>query len=78
MYASRSWRDVEVFDRVGSGDAFAAGFLFGLMGEVPLNDAIEIAVASSILAMASPGDSLDVTRAEIQALVSSLGAAPVR
>ena len=56
----------DVLDRVGSGDAFAAGFIHGVLSGVSRQRAIELAAASSVLAMTSPGDGLAVTLAEIE------------
>ena len=78
VYASQSWHDVDVLDRVGSGDAFAAGILYGMLEGLPISDTIETAVASSVLAMATPGDSLSVSKKEIDSAVSSSSVAPVR
>ncbi|RMI09657.1 sugar kinase [Cellulomonas triticagri] len=48
--------DLEVLDRVGSGDAFAAGLVAGLLRGDRLPDALERAVATGALAMTTPGD----------------------
>lgn len=49
-------RDIEILDRVGGGDSFASGFLYGLLqGESPRR-ALEIGVAHGALAMSTPGD----------------------
>jgi len=58
--------DVEVFDRVGGGDSFASGFIYGLMsGREPLW-ALQCGVAHGALAMSTPGDTSMASRAEVE------------
>ncbi len=58
-------RDVEILDRVGSGDAFAAGFIYGLLaGEGPAW-ALRCGLAHGALAMSTPGDNSMATLAEV-------------
>jgi len=66
------WRDVEIVDRVGGGDAFAAGFLAGYL-EAPerLDHALSLASAASALKHTMPGDFLRATRAEIDAAIEA-------
>lgn len=65
---SHRHRDLPVMDRVGSGDAFAAGLLDGLLGESDPQHAVEAGAAAAVLATTTPGDSLVATRAEVEAL----------
>lgn len=65
---SREHRDLPVMDRVGSGDAFAAGLLDGLLGGSDLQHAVDNAAAAAVLATTTPGDSLVATRAEVETL----------
>ncbi len=61
-------RDVEVVDRLGGGDAFAAGFLAGyLENPAALQRAVNLGAAASALKHTMPGDFLSATRAEIEA-----------
>jgi 2-dehydro-3-deoxygluconokinase len=71
VYKARAYKDVEVLDRVGSGDAFASGFIFGMLSGEAFQQAIEVAAASAALSLACPGDGLTSTLSEIQRLVSS-------
>jgi 2-dehydro-3-deoxygluconokinase len=72
ILATSEWRTVEVVDRLGGGDAFAAGFLAGYL-ENPdsLTRAVNLGAAASALKHTMPGDFLSATRAEIEAAVSS-------
>ena len=69
---------VEVLDRVGSGDAFDAGLIHGMLSGVPVSEAVETAVASAVLSLASLGDGLSASLEEIRRLAKRSGAAPLR
>jgi 2-dehydro-3-deoxygluconokinase len=66
------WKDVEIVDRVGGGDAFAGGFIVGYL-EQPENLAfpLELGLAASALKHTMAGDFLCATRAEIEAAMTS-------
>ncbi|MDF2762828.1 MAG: PfkB domain protein, partial [Thermomicrobiales bacterium] len=66
------WRDVEVVDRLGGGDAFAGGFIAGYIGDQDdLARALALASAAQALKHTMPGDFLSATRAEIEAAVET-------
>jgi 2-dehydro-3-deoxygluconokinase len=56
---------LEIMDRVGGGDSFASGLVYGLLEGEPLQTAVEYGAAHGALAMTTPGDTTMVTRAEI-------------
>ncbi|WP_307858120.1 sugar kinase [Cellulomonas fulva] len=56
---------LEIMDRVGGGDSFASGLVYGLLEGVDLRTAVEYGAAHGALAMTTPGDTTMVTRAEI-------------
>jgi 2-dehydro-3-deoxygluconokinase len=58
-------RDIEIFDRVGGGDSFASGFLYGLMSGKDAQWALECGVAHGALAMSTPGDTTMASLAEV-------------
>jgi 2-dehydro-3-deoxygluconokinase len=58
-------RDVEIFDRVGGGDSFASGFIYGLLQEKPADWALACGVAHGALAMSTPGDTTMVSLPEV-------------
>ncbi len=55
IYRSHSY-EIMVVDRIGAGDAFTAGIIYGLLREEPLEWIIEFAVAASCLKHTIPGD----------------------
>ena len=46
----------DIVDRVGTGDAFAAGLIFGLVTGMGVQEALELAAAASCLKHSIPGD----------------------
>jgi 2-dehydro-3-deoxygluconokinase len=74
LLTNSEWRDVEVIDRLGGGDAFAAGFLAGyLENPAGLSRAVNLGAAASALKHTMPGDFLAATRAEVEAAVNLSG-----
>ena len=65
---------LEIFDRVGGGDRFASGLIYGLIALGDLRTAVEYGAAHGALAMTTAGDTSTATLAEVQALVSGAGA----
>jgi 2-dehydro-3-deoxygluconokinase len=65
---------LEILDRVGGGDSFASGLLYGLMEHRDLGVAVEYGAAHGALAMTTPGDTSTATLAEVEALVRGAGA----
>lgn len=69
-HRSRVMRDLEVYDRVGGGDSFASGFIYGLLtGSAPAK-ALELGVAHGALAMTTPGDTSMATLPEVERVAS--------
>jgi 2-dehydro-3-deoxygluconokinase len=65
-------------DRVGGGDSFAAGLIYGLMSLPSHQDALEFAVAASCLKHSIPGDFSRVTVEEVNALLKGGGSGRVQ
>jgi 2-dehydro-3-deoxygluconokinase len=61
--------NLEILDRIGGGDSFAAGFIYGLMQTQDLKAAVEYGAAHGALAMTTPGDTSTATLAEVEALM---------
>ncbi|MFQ5570815.1 MAG: PfkB family carbohydrate kinase [Rhodothermales bacterium] len=75
-YRSRHY-DIQVVDRVGGGDAFAAGLIYGLMMKPDTRQALEFAVAASCLKHTIPGDFNLVAVAEVENLMKGSGSGRV-
>jgi 2-dehydro-3-deoxygluconokinase len=61
--------DLEILDRVGGGDSFASGLIYGLMQFGDLQQALEYGAAHGALAMTTPGDTSMASLKEVEALV---------
>lgn len=74
---SKSYR-VELVDRVGGGDAFAAGLIRGLLVGMSQSEALEFGVAASCLKQTMMGDFALVSIAEVEALMGGSGAGRIK
>ena len=68
FYHTRQY-EVRIVDRVGSGDSFASGFIYGLVTGMSMKDAAEFGVAASALKHTIPGDLNHATLSEVKALM---------
>jgi 2-dehydro-3-deoxygluconokinase len=74
FYEARQRENLEIFDRVGGGDSFASGLIYGfLTGQGP-QWAVECGAAHGALAMTTPGDTTMVTLKEVIQAMRGVGA----
>ncbi len=59
-------RDIDILDRVGGGDSFASGLIYGLLAGKPIEWAVRCGVAHGALAMTTAGDTSMATLAEVE------------
>ena len=69
---------LEIFDRVGGGDSFASGLIYGLLAGFEVDRALAYGVAHGALAMTTPGDTSMATLPEVERLVAGRSARVVR
>ena len=69
-YALSKEYTIDIVDRVGSGDSFAAGIIYSLLNKATAQDAVEFAVAASCLKHTQEGDYNRVNPVEVMALVN--------
>ena len=74
VYHSKDYLDLEIFDRVGGGDSFAAGLIYGLMTGRGMQWGLDCGVAHGALAMTTPGDSSMASLSEVERLMGGGGA----
>jgi 2-dehydro-3-deoxygluconokinase len=74
FYTATQRPELEIMDRVGGGDSFASGFIYGLMELDDPQLAVEYGAAHSALAMTTPGDTTMASLVEVQKLVGGGGA----
>ncbi|MBE6388369.1 MAG: sugar kinase [Lentisphaerae bacterium] len=65
---------LEIFDRVGGGDSFASGMIYGLMTDGSIDFAVNCGAAHGALAMTTPGDTSMATWPEVKKLMQGGGA----
>ena len=75
---SRQYEITHIVDRVGGGDSFAAGLIYGILELPTRQEAIEFAVAASCLKHSTPGDFNRTTVAEVNALLKDGGSGRVQ
>lgn len=69
LYRSTDYMALEILDRVGGGDSFASGLIFGLMTTGDPQQAVDYGAAHGALAMTTPGDTSMASRKEVEALM---------
>jgi 2-dehydro-3-deoxygluconokinase len=69
FYEARNREGLEILDRVGGGDSFASGLIYGLMKFNDPQKAVEYGAAHGALAMTTPGDTSMASLKEVEALV---------
>jgi 2-dehydro-3-deoxygluconokinase len=66
LYQAPTRENLELFDRVGGGDSFASGLIFGFLTDKGAQWAVECGAAHGALAMTTPGDTTMATLAEVE------------
>jgi 2-dehydro-3-deoxygluconokinase len=78
FHDSRKYPDLEILDRVGGGDSFASGLVFGFLEHNDPQQAVEYGAAHGALASTTPGDTSMATRKEVEKQIAGGGARVVR
>lgn len=66
LHEAPAREDLEIFDRVGGGDSFASGLIYGLLEGKGAQWAVECGAAHGALAMTTPGDTTMATLADVE------------
>lgn len=74
FYEAQRRSDLEILDRVGGGDSFAAGLIYGFLSGQEPQWAVECGAAHGALAMTTPGDTTMATLPEVLRLMRAAGA----
>ncbi|MGC1463710.1 MAG: sugar kinase [Terracidiphilus sp.] len=61
--------DIDILDRVGGGDSFASGLIYGLLANKGIDYAVRCGVAHGALAMSTPGDTSMATLSEVERII---------
>lgn len=78
FYQSKEYPMLEILDRVGGGDSFASGLVYGFLEFNDAQKAVEYGAAHGALAMTTPGDTTMASLAEVEKIVGGGGARVVR
>jgi 2-dehydro-3-deoxygluconokinase len=78
LYQARTREGLEILDRVGGGDSFASGLIYGLMAGKGPQWAVECGAAHGALAMTTPGDTTMASLAEVERVMKGGGARVAR
>jgi len=78
FYEATHRPDLEILDRVGGGDSFASGLIYGMMTTGDPREAVEYGAAHGALAMTTPGDTSMATLAEVEKVKGGGSARVVR
>ena len=77
IYRANEYKALEILDRVGGGDSFASGLIYGLMETGDPAKAVNYGAAHGALAMTTPGDTSMARKSEVESLMSG-GSARVK
>ncbi|HEX8992673.1 MAG TPA: sugar kinase [Anaerolineales bacterium] len=75
---STRYEVTDIVDRVGTGDAFAAGLIYGLHSGLPDGEALEFAAAASCLKHSIPGDMNFCSAEEVKQLQSGMASGRIQ
>ena len=78
LYQSQTRENLEIFDRVGGGDSFASGLIYGFLNGRGPQWAVECGAAHGALAMTTPGDTTMTTLSEVERVMRGGGARVAR
>lgn len=78
FHQSTPYPNLEIFDRVGGGDSFASGLIYGFLEHNDPEKAVNYGAAHGALAMTTPGDTTMASLKEVDKIVGGGGARVVR
>ena len=74
IYKANDYKGLEILDRVGGGDSFASGLIYGLMTYQDAEKAVNYGAAHGALAMTTPGDTTMANLKEVENLMKGASA----
>lgn len=78
FYQAPLRESLEIYDRVGGGDSFASGLIYGFLAGKTPQQAVEYGAAHGALAMTTPGDTTMASLKEVESAMKGKGARVVR
>jgi 2-dehydro-3-deoxygluconokinase len=74
FFQAKDRENMEIFDRVGGGDSFASGLIYGFLSGRDAQFAVECGAAHGALAMTTPGDTSMATLEDVLQVMNGVGA----
>jgi 2-dehydro-3-deoxygluconokinase len=74
FFEAKNRPELEIYDRVGGGDSFASGLIYGFLSGQPASWAVDCGAAHGALAMTTPGDTTMATLKEVLNVMKGAGA----
>jgi 2-dehydro-3-deoxygluconokinase len=74
FYEAADRKNLEIYDRVGGGDSFASGLIYGFLSGKTPQLCVEFGAAHGALAMTTPGDTTMASLKEVEKIVGGGGA----
>ena len=74
VYQGMAFDDLEILDRVGGGDSFASGLIFGLLSGKDYQTALNYGICHGALAMTTAGDTSTALQKEVESLMKGKSA----
>jgi len=78
FYEARLRENLEIYDRVGGGDSFASGLIYGFLAGKTPQEAVDYGAAHGALAMTTPGDTSMASLKEVESIMKGKGARVIR
>ncbi len=78
FFESLKRENLEIYDRVGGGDSFASGLIYGFLAGRTPQECVDLGAAHGALAMTTPGDTSMATLKEVEAAMKGKGARVIR
>jgi 2-dehydro-3-deoxygluconokinase len=70
IYEGIKFENLEIYDRIGGGDSFASGLIYGLLEGLSTGESLNYGIAHGALAMTSPGDTSMASLEEVRELLA--------
>ena len=74
FFQTKMHLDMEIYDRIGGGDSFASGLIYGFLENKPHAEIIHYATCHGALAMTTPGDTTTASLSEVEKCMRGVGA----
>ncbi len=78
FFEASEQKNLEIFDRIGGGDGFVSGLIYGFLSTGSPKKAVNYGAAHGALAMTTPGDTSMATLGEVEEIIAGSGSDIVR